>query len=81
MDEHAAPATDEDAPPPIGEEIHLPDPTILPFLLAIGITVALVGVTISPILIVAGLALAIPVLVRWIRDARHELHELPPGPH
>jgi O-antigen ligase len=71
----------EEAPPPAGEEIHMPGPSVLPLLLAVGITVALVGVTISPIFIVAGLALAIPVLVRWIREARAELHELPPGPH
>jgi hypothetical protein len=38
-------------------------------------------VTISIIFVVLGLALAIPVLVRWIREARHELEELPPGPH
>jgi Flp pilus assembly protein TadB len=68
-------------PPPAGEEIHLPGPSILPLLLAVGITVALIGVTISPILVVAGVALTIPVLVRWIREARAELHELPPGPH
>ncbi|MEA2299318.1 MAG: hypothetical protein QOF77_2254 [Solirubrobacteraceae bacterium] len=79
----AAPPVDplEAEAPPVGEEIHLPDPSILPLLLAVGITVALVGVTVSPIFIVAGLALTIPVLVRWIREARTELHELPPGPH
>jgi hypothetical protein len=71
----------EEEPPPIGEEIHLPGPSILPLLLAVGITVALVGVTVSPILIVAGLALAIPSLWRWIREARAELRHLPPGPH
>ncbi|MGI8801933.1 MAG: hypothetical protein ACR2KV_07135 [Solirubrobacteraceae bacterium] len=82
MDAPAAPdASYEADAPPAGEEIHLPDPSILPMLLAVGITVALVGVTISPILVVAGLALSIPVLVRWIRDAWAELHELPPGPH
>jgi hypothetical protein len=80
MDEDVAPVAEDD-PPPIGEEIHLPGPSILPLLLALGITVALVGVTITPIFIVLGLALAIPVLVRWIREARHELHELPPDPH
>jgi hypothetical protein len=67
--------------PPVGEEIHLPEPSILPMLLAVGITVALVGVTISIVLVVAGLALTIPVLVRWIRESRAELRDLPPGPH
>ncbi len=70
----------EAEPPPVGEEIHLPGPSILPVLLAVGITFALVGVTISPILIIGGLGLAVPVLVRWIRESREELHELPPGP-
>lgn len=70
---------DVDAPP-VGEQIHLPEPSILPLLLAVGITLALIGVTISPILIVAGLALAIPVLVRWVRESRAELEHLPPGP-
>ena len=31
--------------PPAGEEIHLPGPSILPLLTAVGITLALVGVT------------------------------------
>jgi hypothetical protein len=67
--------------PPTGEEIHLPGPSLLPLLLTVGISLALVGVTLSPILVVAGVALAIPVLVRWIRETRHEIEELPPGPH
>jgi hypothetical protein len=65
--------------PPVGEEIHLPEPSILPMLLAVGITLCLVGVTISPILIVAGLLVTIPVLFRWIRSARAEYRHLPPG--
>jgi len=71
----------ESDPPPVGEEIHLPDSSLLPLLLAVGITLTLIGVTISPILIIAGLALTIPVLVRWIRESRSELQHLPPGPH
>lgn len=76
-----APDTTEPDAPPVGEQIHLPESSVLPLLLAVGITLALVGVTISPILIVAGLAVGIPVLVRWVRESRAELKELPPGPH
>ncbi len=65
--------------PPAGEEIHLPEPSILPMLLAVGITLALVGVTISPILIVLGVGLSVPVLYKWIRSARAELRHLPPS--
>ncbi|HEY5195945.1 MAG TPA: hypothetical protein VIJ51_02835 [Solirubrobacteraceae bacterium] len=65
--------------PPVGEEIHLPEPSILPMLLAVGITLALVGVTISPIFIVAGVLVSVPVLYKWIRSAIGEYRHLPPG--
>jgi biopolymer transport protein ExbB/TolQ len=65
--------------PPVGEEIHLPDNTILPLLMAVGITVALVGVTTWIGFVIAGTVLFLWTLVRWIRDARHEMDELPPG--
>lgn len=68
-----------EALPPVGEEIHLPGPSLLPLVLAIGITLALVGVTVSIILVVLGLALAIPALVLWIRSTRSDIAELPPS--
>jgi uncharacterized membrane protein len=63
--------------PPAGEEIHLPGPSIQPLLLTLGITVALVGVTTSVFLVVAGAVLTLWVTVRWIRDARRDIDELP----
>ena len=43
--------------PPTGEEIHLPGPTILPLLTAAGITLAVIGITLSKILLVGGVIL------------------------
>jgi hypothetical protein len=63
--------------PPTGEEIHLPGPSIQPLLLAAGITVALVGVTTSIFLVIAGGLLSLVVTLRWIRDARNDIDELP----
>lgn len=63
--------------PPAGEEIHLPGPTILPFLLAIGITLIIVGLTLGLFLICVGAALAIVVTIRWIADTRRDVDELP----
>ncbi len=63
--------------PPAGEEIHLPGPSIQPFLLAIGITVALIGVTFHWSLIVLGGALAVWMIVRWLQDTRRDIEELP----
>jgi len=59
------------------EEVHLPDPSYLPVLLAASIWVALVGVTISWIMTGVGVLVGVVVIVRWVRSARTELRELP----
>jgi hypothetical protein len=63
--------------PPAGEEIHLPGPTILPFLLAIGLTCVIIGLTITWALTIAGGVLSIVVIWRWIADTRRDIAELP----
>ena len=67
----------EDEAPPAGEEIHLPGPSLIPFLNAIGITLAIVGITTFWIISVAGILLFLATLVRWIRDVRRDFDELP----
>jgi hypothetical protein len=59
------------------EAIHMPDPSYLPFVLALGIMITLVGVLTGIIVVVLGLAIVIPTLVRWIRSARDEMSDLP----
>jgi hypothetical protein len=63
--------------PPAGEEIHLPGASWQPILLAFGIMVAIVGITTSPFLCAAGVILTVAVIVRWIRDTRRDIAELP----
>jgi len=63
--------------PPAGEEIHLPNPSILPILNAVGISLAIVGITISLILVIGGGLLFAVTAIIWIRDARREMDELP----
>ncbi len=63
--------------PPVGEEIHLPGPTILPVLTAVGITLMLVGVTTFIEFTVAGAILTVGCVARWIKDTRSEIDELP----
>jgi hypothetical protein len=67
---------EQDAPP-VGEEVHLPGPSILPVLTALGITLALVGVTTYIELTIVGGILTIVCAVRWIKETRQELDELP----
>jgi hypothetical protein len=63
--------------PPPAEAIHFPEPSYLPFALAIGITITLVGILTGIGVLVIGLAIVLPVLIRWIRSARNEMAELP----
>jgi hypothetical protein len=65
--------------PPTGEQIHVSAPSWLPVLVAVGLTLALIGVTLSLVLTVIGLVLAIPLIVIWIRSARTDIENLPPG--
>jgi Flp pilus assembly protein TadB len=64
------------APPP-GEEIHLPGPTLLPFVMAIGITMVVIGTTITLLLSILGAVIFLVTLVMWIRDTRRDISELP----
>jgi len=75
MSEHKEPLEEV---PPVGEEIHMPGPSILPILLAAGITLALIGITLSIFLVIIGVAIAIPVIVIWIRSTMSDIAELPP---
>jgi hypothetical protein len=63
--------------PPVGEEIHMPEPSILPVLNAAGLSLAIVGITISLVVTIVGATLFLVTLVRWIRAATHEISELP----
>jgi Flp pilus assembly protein TadB len=67
--------------PPTGEEVHLPGPTILPLLTAAGIMIAVIGVTVSPILVIGGAVLTIACVARWIMDTRRDIDELPLDHH
>ncbi len=67
--------------PPVGEEIHLPGPTILPLLTAVGITLILVGVTTFIEFTVIGVILTLVCMFRWIKDTRREVDELPLEAH
>jgi hypothetical protein len=67
--------------PPTGEEVHLPGPTILPLLVAVGITLAVIGITISKILLIGGVIITVVAVIRWIQDTRREVDELPLDHH
>jgi len=60
-----------------GEAIHLPGPSYLPAVTAVGISLAVVGVVISWIITGIGVIIAVIAIWRWIRETREEISELP----
>ena len=71
----------EQEAPPVGEEIHLPGPTLIPFMTAIGITLIVIGTTINPLFSIVGGVIFILTTVRWIRDTRRDVAALPEEHH
>ena len=62
---------------PAGEEIHLPGPSLQPVLLAFGITLSLLGLTLGTFLLISGLVLSIWVIIRWVADTQRDINALP----
>jgi hypothetical protein len=69
----------DQSPPPVGEEIHLPGPSLLPILNAAGITLAVIGITLGWVLVAVGVALFLVTTVKWIASTRRDISRLPPS--
>jgi hypothetical protein len=70
-------STPEREAPPAGEEIHLPGPSLIPIFNALGITLAIVGVTLGLVVSIVGIAIFLFTTIRWIRDTRRDISALP----
>jgi hypothetical protein len=68
-----------ESPPPAAEHVHLPGPSFLPVLTALGVTLALVGLVFSLYVVGLGLLITVIAVVRWVRQTRAEIAELPLG--
>ncbi len=78
MAEHRS--SGEEATPPPPEQVHLPGPSYAPVAAAAGITIALIGVIFSFVFTAIGIVIFLVPAVRWIRDVREEMAELPREP-
>lgn len=65
--------------PPVGEELHIPGPSVQPVLAALGLTLLLLGLVDMWPVSVIGVLLLLAAAISWIGAARRELRELPPG--
>jgi len=67
--------------PPAGEDIHLPGPTLLPFICAIAITLIVIGTTIYWVYSAIGGVVLVVCVVKWIGETRRDVAELPEERH
>ena len=61
------------------EEIHLPDASYLPAVLAFGVSLVVIGIVLSWVVVAIGMIIFLVSLIRWIRQTREEMAELPLG--
>lgn len=69
------------AAPPASEDIHLPGPSLLPFVNAIGITLTVIGTTIAWWISALGVVIFLLATIRWVRETRRDVDELPEEHH
>ena len=67
--------------PPAGEEIHLPGQSALPLVTALGITLIVVGTTLSWFISGFGAIVTLVAVIRWIGDTRRDIAALPEDHH
>lgn len=70
-----------DAVPPAGEDIHLPGGSVLPLVVAIGVTLMVIGTTIWWVWSAIGFVITVVAVVIWVRDVRRDVDELPEEHH
>lgn len=70
-----------DAVPPAGEDIHLPGGSPLPLIVALGVTLLVIGTTIWWVWSAVGLVITVIASGIWIRDVRRDVDELPEEHH
>lgn len=63
--------------PPVGEEVHMPAPSILPLINAASLAIAIVAITLSWWIVGAAMIVFLATTIRWVRDVRRDIAELP----
>jgi len=62
---------------PVGEEVHMPEPSALPVINAASLALAIVSITISWWLVGVAMIIFLGTTFRWIRDVRRDIAHLP----
>ena len=62
---------------PVGEEVHMPEPSALPLINAAALAIAIVSITISWWLVAVAGLIFLATAIRWIRDVKRDIADLP----
>jgi len=63
--------------PPVGEEIHMPAPSIIPLINAAALAIAIVSITLSWTLVIISGVIFLATTIKWVADVRRDISELP----
>jgi hypothetical protein len=63
--------------PPSGEQVHMPEPSIIPVINTAALASAIVSITISWIVVAAAGAVFLATAVKWVADVRRDIADLP----
>jgi hypothetical protein len=63
--------------PPSGEEVHMPEPSLIPIVNAAALALTIVSLTLSWYTFGLGLAVFLITTIKWIADVRRDIDALP----
>jgi hypothetical protein len=62
---------------PVGEEVHMPAPSILPLVNAAALALTIASLTLSWYLVALGGVIFLITTIKWISDVRRDINDLP----
>ena len=63
--------------PPAGEEVHMPEPSLLPVVNAAALALTIVSITLSWYIVALAGVVFLVTTIRWIADVRRDIAQLP----
>ena len=63
--------------PPAGEEIHMPEPSLIPLVNSAALAIAIVSITLSWYVVALGGLVFLITTIKWIADVRRDIDALP----
>jgi Cytochrome c oxidase subunit IV len=63
--------------PPAGEEVHMPEHSVIPVVNSAALAIAIVSITMSWWVVGAAMIVFVATTIKWIADVRRDISHLP----